>query len=171
MDSSPAGNNFKIKPPGVVIISALLIFSSLIHIQTLVFNFDWYRQNFGYLPEWLANLRYCFSWLQRILGITAGIGILYLNNQSRRLGILIGYFTIATLYWKHPLEAFETHTAFLDQKLGPLLSWMGKTDISFSSVALPAMIVHDVLDISFWLTVIIYLTRPGIKKYFTAQKV
>lgn len=154
------------KPKGIIIFGTLLIVSSVIHMSTLVFERDWYWYNYSYMPPVWILTRFLFSWFQRILGLTAGIGILYLKNGCRRLAIAISWFTMLVLYWKHPYEAFLNHTRYLDQRLGYLFKMAGYPKISFSALTVPALITHYCLDILFCGSLIYYFTRPQIKKHF-----
>ena len=152
-------------PKGIKIISVIFITSSLIQMHALL-NFEWYKEVYRYLPHQLMITRYCFSWAQRILGLSAAIGILYLNNFSRKILLCISIFSILALYWKHPFIAFQYHTEYLDRELGFLFSHTGLPHISFSSLVLPSLIVQDLSDILFNGVVIYYLTRPKVKAMF-----
>ena len=166
MEEKTSGNLSPARPWGVTLVGILLIVSSLMHIHKLIFEHDVYMLYYGYLPHWLMILRFSFSWLQRILGLTAGIGILFLKDICRKIVILIGCFTILTIYWKHPYSAFKTHTAYLDQKFGFLLKEWGYSQLKFSQFTLLAVILACVWDILFFGVVIYYLTRPKIKAQF-----
>ena len=152
-------------PRGIKILGGLFIISSLIQMHALL-NFEWYKEVYRYLPGSLMIMRYSFSWIQRILGISAGIGLLYLNELSRKILLCISVFSILTLYWKHPFIAFQYHTEYLDRELGFLFSHTGLPHISFSSLVLPSLIVQDLSDILFNGVVIYYLTRPKVKAMF-----
>ena len=153
------------RPKGVIIFGILIITSSLIHMHKLVLDYDWNRENMlTCMPEWLVVVRYCFSWFQRILGLTIAIGILRLKNIFRKLGIALGVFTICTLYWKHPYSAFLRHTNYLDQQFGHLLT--AAPGITFSSLTLISLIVYYILEIVFWGIFIYYFTHPKVKEQF-----
>lgn len=154
------------KPKGIIIFGILLIVSSLIHIRTLIVARNWYWNNFSYMPPIWILTRFLFSWLQRFLGLTAGIGILYQKNWCRRLAIAISWFTIFVLYWKHPYQAFLNHTRYLDQHLDYLLKIIGCPEISFSALTVSAIIAHYCLDILFCGSLIYYFTRPQVKNHF-----
>ncbi|MFH1692597.1 MAG: hypothetical protein ABIC68_08580 [Candidatus Omnitrophota bacterium] len=157
----------RMKLKGVGVISFLLIASSVIHMNTLIFSRDWYWHNFSYLSPSLLLVRYLFSWAQRILGLVVAIGILRLKNSFRWLAIAMGCFTVLTLYWKHPYQAFLIHAQYLDQQLGFIFAQLGHPEISFAKLTVPALIMHCVLDIIFWGSSIYYLTRPSVKKHFS----
>ncbi len=154
------------KPKGVVVFGVLLVVSSIFHISTLIFSKDWYWNNFGYLPPLLLVVRYFFSWVQRILGLAAGLGILNLKNFYRQIALGIAWFTIFALPWKHPYLAFLNHARRLDELLGFLFEKAGHPEISFTSLTMPALITHYMLDIIFCGSLIYYFTRPEVKKHF-----
>ena len=162
MTERPSGR----RPAGVVIFGTVLIFSSLVHMHKLFFDYDWYIASYGYWPTGLMVLRYCFSWGQRILGLMAGIGILRLKDIGRKIAIVVGWFTILTIYWKHPYAGFKNHTAYLDQHLGFILKEWGYPQLSFSQFTLAAVITACLWDILFFGSMIYYLTRPTVKAQF-----
>lgn len=160
----------KTPPMGVVFFAILIIGSSLIHMHTLIVKKDWYWEVYAYYPGWLIALRYSFSWLQRIVGLSVAAGTLLLNNMFRKLAIILGMFTIATVYLKHPYTGFARHTAILDEQYGSVIRSFGIAEFSFQSLTVAAMIVHWLLDIGFWCFWIWYFTRPHIKEYFGIAK-
>ena len=153
---------------GVTIFGMLLILSSLMHIHKLVVDLEWYVDSYSYMPPWLIVLRYGFSWFQRALGILVGIGLLAQKDIARKLGILIGMFTILTIYWKHPYPAFKLHAQYLDQHFGYFFSRLGFPEISFSSssVVVLALIMHILGDVLFWCIFIYFFTRSSVKSQF-----
>lgn len=154
------------RPLGVTFFAVLLIISSLLHMRYLLSEHDTYMYIYGYLPHWLAVVRYFFSWFQRILGLTAAVGLLRRNELGRKLAIFIAIFSILTIYWKHPYAGFKNHTAYLDEHLGFLLQGWGYPELSFSQFTLAAVIVAWVWDILFFGSMIYYLTRPSVKGHF-----
>ena len=151
----------KARLAGVTVFGSIIVFSSLMHMHKLAGDREWYLETYAYMPEWLAWTRYSFSWFQRILGISAGIGILLYKDVFRKLAIIIGVFTICTVYWKHPYEGFKRHTQYLDQVFPEM------TEIAtFSSITGYAVLGHIMLDVIFQGWLIYYLTRPKVKSYF-----
>jgi hypothetical protein len=148
----------------VTIIAVLYIIGPLIHINTLISQKDWYFSLYSYMPQWLLVTRYSFSWLQRILALTAAIGILYYRDLYRKLLIALCSFTILTVYWKHPYEAFHAHTKNLDAQFGYLLK--GAPGLTFESLTVVSIIAHCLVNIAFSGTVIYFLTRPRVKNLF-----
>jgi hypothetical protein len=156
------------KSKGVKVFGMLLILSSLLHIHKLVVDLDWYVDSYSYMPPWLIVLRYGFSWFQRMIGILVGIGLLAQKEIARKLGILIGMFTILSVYWKHPYPAFKLHAQYLDDRFGYIFSRLGFSQISFSSssVMILAIIMNSLGDILFWCIFIYFFTRSSVKKQF-----
>ena len=150
---------------GVTIFGILLILSSIMHMHKLVVDVKWYAEVYSYLSPHMLAARYYFSWLQRIIGILVGIGLLAQKEIARKIAIAIGCFTILTLYWKHPYPAFKLHTQYLDEHYGNFLSQFG-TGVTFSSATLLAVILHCVADIVFWSIFIYFFTRPSVKDQF-----
>jgi len=135
-------------------------------MQKLVDDVQIYVLYYSYLPPWLIEARYAFSWFQRIVGILIGTGLLAQKDIARKMGIVLGCFTTATIYWKHPYEAFKIHTAYLDKHYGILLSLLGLPTIKFSSLAMVSSVAHCALDIIFWGIFIYFFTRPSVKSQF-----
>jgi len=143
-----------------------LIVTSLIHMHKMIFEYNFYINIYTYLGP-LVYLRYAFSWFQRIAGILIGVGLLKEKKWAPISGIILGSFTILTIYWKHPYTAFHNHTQLLDKKFGHLLqSWNIPSNLTFESATVPSMIVHCLLDVSFWAVFIFYVTRPAIRERF-----
>ena len=155
---------------GVIFFSILIIGSSFVHMHKLYVDYDYYHQIYSHWPPWLLKLRYAFSWLQRIAGITAAIGVLFYNNLCRRLVFAIGIFTISTVYWKHPYTAFLKHTHSLDQQYSHVLAdinaSLGTANLSFAQFTRVSQVTHWILDISFWTFWMWYFSRPRVKAPF-----
>lgn len=127
----------------------------------------WYLDEvYGHWPRWAALLRYSFSWSQRILGLTAGCGILLHRELFRRLALVIACFTISTVYWKHPYAAYYLHTKRVMAQTNILFVQNGLPAIPFQSLVMPAMILNCLLDIGFCLWLIHYFTRPEVIAQF-----
>jgi hypothetical protein len=162
----------RIPPLGVVVLGLFIVLSSIVHIHKLIFDREVYLGIlYGYLPPWLRELRYAFSWFQRTVGLVAGFGLFWGKNICRRLTIFIGWFTMIFVFWKHPYKAFQNHACYLDQQpaIRSLFEAIGTPDFTLISVVLPALIVYYLLEIAFWGSVVYYLTRPHVKAYFLSQ--
>ena len=146
---------------GVTIFGVLTVLSSLVHMSKLIGDRQLYFEYYSYLPLWLAYARYSVSWTLRILGISSGIGILFYKDVFRKLLIIIGIFTICTVYWKHPYEGFKKHTAHLDKVYPEMIK-----NVSFSSLTIYAVVIHIMYDITYQGVLIYYFTRPDVKAKF-----
>jgi len=135
------------------------------HMHKLLTEGAQYANIYSYLPAWLITVRYSFSWLQRIIGIFTGFGILAKKEIARKIAIAIGCFTILTVYWKHPYPAVKLHTQYLEEQFGYILAQTG-TGVTFPSMALFAVIALCICDIIFWGISIYFLTRPAVKNQF-----
>lgn len=146
------------KPLGVKIFGALIVVSSLVHIQTLIVDMEWYFYTYSYLPHWLAVCRYSFSWFQRIFGLTAGIGIFFYRDVFRKMLLILGIFTITTVYWKHPYQGVKQHVLILKETV--------PNYVYSEKIVLASVIFLITLDVVFQGAVIYYFTRPSVKKSF-----
>jgi hypothetical protein len=152
---------------GVTVFSFLLIASSIMHVHKLIVDVAWYADTYSYMPAWMILLRYSFSWLQRVLGILAAVGLLALNDAARKLAIAIGIFTILTVYWKHPYIAYKAHAEFLDDRFGLLFHQLGApAGFKISSYTMAAVVLNGSLDVIFCATLIYFLTRPVVRDQF-----
>ena len=113
-------------PVGLMIVAFLFIFTSVIHMSTLYVKREWYWTVFKELPGWLIGVRYAFSWFQRCVGLSAAIGLLLMKEVWRKITIVWGVFTIATVFLKHPYAGFSFHCQILDKKYGYFLHWRWK---------------------------------------------
>ena len=152
--------------PGVIVVAAILILSSLFRLLTLMGDYNWYFYIFNYMPKWMILLRYEFSLAQRMVCIVVGMGILSRNDFFRKAALALSYFTIATLPWKHSCQAFKNHAEYLNQNGAWLRA--GISGLDFSSFAWAAWIGQCVLDIMFWGFIIYFFTRPSVKAQFTS---
>lgn len=153
---------------GVTAVGLLFIASSLIHMNTLVVERQWYFEIYNYLPAGWAFLRYSFSWFQRVVGLVAGIGLLVSNGAARKAIIVICWFTILTVPWKHPYGAVLRHAHYLQHKYGYLLASFGP-DVTFPSVVVPITVILCLSDIIFCGAVIFFLTRRPVRQLFSRQ--
>jgi hypothetical protein len=166
--TTPNPNSAIERPRSVTILGWLLILSSFGHISTLLFGVEWYRSNFSYWPDWVFWSRYCFSWLQRLLGLTAGIGFLYGDKICRKIALAIAIFTITTVYWKHHYPAFQHHCQWMYTKFGGgLLGIAGADNPAMrETCCYGAYLMNCFGDVTFCLALIYYLTLPSVKEYF-----
>jgi len=151
-------------PYAIQALGMLYIFTSLSQMYTLTMRKEWYLEVYAYMPIWLAYTRYAFSWAQRIIGITGGIGLILRRSFGHWIILGINVFTILTVYWKHPYTGFLRHAQALDIQY-PLF-FQQYPFLSFASLARWSMIGHILFDIVFCSAVIYFLTRPAVKQHF-----
>lgn len=149
------------KLTGVKIFCILVLLSSFIQLTRVVDDTAWYFETYAYMPAWLAVVRYCFSWFQRIVGITAAILTLMYRNLGRQLLLIIGIFTITTVYWKHPYVAVRRHVEGLQASFPPQAH-----DFSLDTIAAAATVILILLDITFQGILIYYFTRRRVREAF-----
>ena len=152
---------------GIRVVAIILIVTSLFQFFVILkagFLFDRYKYIFSYYPENTLWLRYGFSWLQRIIGLAAGIGIFYQKELYRKIAIFFLTFMLATLYWKHPYQGFTNMAHYIGVCQNDMLVQF--THITCKTIILPAVIVNCLLDLIFAGSIIFYLTRPKVKIHF-----
>lgn len=159
----------KYRPKGVTIFAAIIIWTSLAQMITLL-DLEHYRYLFYPMPERLLLLRYFISWASRIVGLACGAGLLYKSNLSRVTALYLFLFTALTVSLKHPYLGFERHALYLDQwvmrrAIYPV-RWGGYGLPSFYSLAKASAIGARIVDIVFAAAFIFYFTRPKIREYF-----
>ncbi len=157
-------------PIGLVIFGCLLILISFFHMMGLAFGYSWMCGIYNYWPQWLVDIRYCLSWFQRILEISAGIGLLLGSKVFRRIAIALAIFAIATLYWEHHYPGFLKICQMLDDSnIGGIFRAHHLWQWSFVKLSRVLLIIQCFMDIIFYGLLLVYLTRPSIKKYFATS--
>lgn len=142
-----------------------IMVTSLMQMTGLL-SFERYLLLFDFLPREVVLVRYCLSWTLRFVSIICAIGLLVRNNICRKILLGVFVFTLCTVYWKHPYAGFVNHTRMLDERWASLLAMLGEPRLSFSMIAVPAMVGAIVLDVLFAAVFIYYFTRPGVRKLF-----
>lgn len=167
-DLSITAKMIKTKFKGIYIFGILLILSSLDQMMMLIFKARWYWGYYHYYPIWFLTIRYIFSWLQRILGLSCGVGILFGKDIFRKIAIAIGIFTICFGYWKHPVDGFVNHIHELE-RMGILFKGIrpgNESDIYL--LARISAFASWFADTVFWGWFIFYFTRKKVKDQFTS---
>ena len=156
---------------GIDIFGVILIINSLMTMVVLATQSHWYIDDlYAHWPQWAAVVRYTFSWFQRLLGLTAGVGILLRRDLFRKLALVIACFTISTVYWKHPYVAYYFHTQKITAIINQAYLQAGLPPISANDIVMPALILNCLLDIGFSLWLIAYFTKPGVVLQFQENK-
>ncbi|MDE2028722.1 MAG: hypothetical protein KGK03_01155 [Candidatus Omnitrophica bacterium] len=147
---------------GVAAWGWLLILGSVYQMLALASGgYPHYAYLFQQYSPQVILLRYWVSWIIKIIGLAAGIGVLKLNEWCRKLAVFNSFFVVLLVSFKHPYEAYALHAKYLDQSLGGLFPF------SFSSMVWPALIIQRSIDVIFGIALIHFFTRPGVKKQFT----
>lgn len=155
------------RPIGVFIFGWLLIISSLIQLTAYLFGYLFYKEILGYLPVWVINIRYGFSIVQRILGLSVGIGLLQRIEICRKIAIAIAVFSIATLYWKHHHQAFLNFYDILYHQYGAAFKAYDMSASFQAQLGNACLIMIYGLDLIFFGLLGLYLNRSAVKAYFT----
>ena len=145
----------KKRPAGVTALAVLLAAASLDKLAGFR-SFEYYRFMFQQLPEAQIVLRYVFSITLRLIGLATAMGLLYLKEPFRKLAVGLGALALLTQPWKHPLPVFQnlSHAVQLQMPQGqPVNPWLG-------------LVFYVAIDCIFALVLIVYLTRPQVKKAF-----
>ncbi len=154
---------YKTRSSGVTVFGYLLILGSLYQILILLsggyVHYSYLHQEY---PPNMIMVRYCVSWIMKISGLVAGIGILNLNDPCRVFAIFNSVFTIMTVHLKHTYAAYSLHTKYLDHVLASSIP----SGVSFPSITGAALFIQRLIDIIFGVALIYFLTRPTVKKQF-----
>jgi hypothetical protein len=170
MNHSPA--NPSSQPLGVKIYGHLIMIMSMIHVLGLLsfaMKWDFYVFTYQFYPEWLLPIRYAFSWFQRIVGMTIGIGLLYYKELFRKLALILFSFAILTLPWKHPYQGFYNAAHYLDIYCADYIQSLERSygpGLTFVSQIRVALIFYYIVDFVFASSLLYYLTRPKVKDSF-----
>ena len=152
---------------GVRFLGILFIASSLLQMSAL--GYARYQYLFQYLPVWMMLIRFIGSWVLRILGLIAGVGLLRGKEFSRKIILGISGYSLVTLYWKHPYDVV-VHNLAGNPVLG-LWETMGFDivgfnifgHLDFASYGVVFLCAEDAL---FFCFVLWYLNLGNIKKQF-----
>ena len=152
---------------GITVFGVIIVVTSLLQLNTLV-RWAYYQWLFNLLPEDVLRLRYFISITLRVLGLASGIGILLHKDLFRKIAIGISVFTVATIYWKHPLYMVSKHARVV-------IGWLSRSNCCSAGLSQPplikiiewsSLISLCAVDIGFALWLVYYFTRPRIKAYF-----
>ena len=145
---------------GIIISAILIILYSLHGLPTV--GFDIYYSRFYPLPEKVILARYIFSIALRITLIACSLGILLRKDIFRRALLLISFFTIATVYWKHPVDCFKRVLLWkIEQGILP-----AEALSTVDTASRISSLLCSAVDIGFALCLIYYFTRPRVKGQF-----
>jgi hypothetical protein len=94
--------------------------------------------------------------------IAIGVGILLRREFFRKCFVVYGIFTIATVYWKHPLITFQKIYFSMAQD-GTLAPYLIK---HLPFLAIMSTIINYIKDIAFCGFFIYFLSKPKVKRRF-----
>lgn len=154
-------------PLGITVFGVIIVVTSLLQLNSLT-SWLYYQWLFNALPEDMLRVRYFISIALRTLGFVSGIGILLHKDLFRKIAIGISVFTVATIYWKHPLYGVSKHARVV-------IDWISRSNCCYAGLSQPplikiiewsSLISLCAVDVGFALWLIYYFTRPRIKAYF-----
>ena len=153
--------------PGVIVFAILLILSTLIWSMAHL-NYDYYRTTVKFLPEAFVRIRYFVSIINRFLVLVSAVGILFLKDIFRKIGLLLCFLTVCVLPWKHPFFTFKD---LAEKATQDVLSAMPPVDILtreliFKISLWSSVAIVYIIDIGFAVAFIYYFTRPKVKSLF-----
>ena len=144
----------------IIILGILVVLYSFQGIPT--FDFESYAVKFRPLAEEIILARYVFSIIFRVAIFVIGIGILFRKEIFRKSIIGFSLFTIATVYWKHPVSVFKRVLMWNIQQGAVSADMLPRIDILAWESAVFCYTVDIVIA-----SVLIYLfTRPHISEQF-----
>jgi hypothetical protein len=146
---------------GICAISTYLILFSANDLWNFS-HFERYQLIFQYLPQDTILLRHKFSIALRAAILITAVGVLFRKDLFRRLMIGISFFTIITIYWKHPLDCYR-HIFKRMAELGLMQPSLLRLSNTFSWTM---MIGCYAIDIALSAGLIYFFTRPFVKSQF-----
>lgn len=164
---------------GINVIGYCLLITTIIHFHKLAADKDEYFFTYanGFMPYWVVMGRYLFSWFQRVIGLICAIGLFYQKEFSRQLTIGLGFFAVATIYWKHPYIGVKNHYLYLSDQFSDRYSFPVYNALHINDpevlhiVFMGTVIVLILWDVIFWVSVVKYLTHPQVKAQFNGRPI
>lgn len=145
------------RPIGVIIFGSILIVTSLQLLYYLP-SYDIYRQVNHEWPENIIKIRFVGSYVFRLIGLSCGIGVLFLNESFRKILIGLSYYSVLTLPLRHTYQSMLFFSEPIYRQQGSMFSLETFTWIT--------IIIRWIIDGVFSLAVIYYFTRPKVKAFF-----
>lgn len=128
--------------------------------------YDWYSSVFQPLPVKIIYLRYILSIIFRMIEFAFGLGIIYRKEASRRAAVFMSWFTIAIVYWKHPVNAFSRHAQNTVDNIYPATSCQLTPSAYAKIIPWISLAAVYAIDIGISALAIYYFTRPRVKEEF-----
>lgn len=149
----------------IAVVGWLIVLTSFGHMDSLTW-FDRYRESFSFLSPETVSIRYAGSWIQRILGLLAGIGIIYRYGIARRTIIALSIFNLATAYWKHPFASFHKEMLARDLADPGFFERWGMPGTTFVSLTWHVTIAALIYEIACFSFLLYFFFRPDVKGRF-----
>lgn len=140
------------------IIGAAICITGIWESLNLLRNYKLHQFLLQDFPKRVTQIRYCFSLSLRISLAVAGMGIIFRRDIFRKALLAVSFFTIVTIYYKHPPECFRR--AFDLMSLPPSL--VVKRDLMENIL----LMYNYTLDLLVSAGLIYFFTRPKIKQQF-----
>jgi hypothetical protein len=167
MNTAPAHNPSQ--PLGVRIYGHLIMIISIVQVLGLLsfaMKWDFYAFTYQFYPAWLLPIRYAFSWVQRIVGMAIGIGLLCYKEFFRRFALIFFSFALLTLPWKHPYQGIYNAARYCDIYFADYIQALDIPGLTFVSQFHVALIFYWTVDFVFDISLLYYLTRPQVRGSF-----
>ncbi|MBF0123188.1 MAG: hypothetical protein HQL21_07290 [Candidatus Omnitrophica bacterium] len=145
------------KPVGVLIFGFILVSTSIDQLH-LIPTYEAYRHINHEWPENIIKIRFVISYVLRLVGLCAGIGILCFSNVLRKGLLWLSVFSVMTLPLRHTYSAQFIYSEPLYRLRGSMFS--------LETFVWIAVILRWMIDGIFSLCVIYYFTRPQVMKHF-----
>ncbi|MBU4334012.1 MAG: hypothetical protein KKD07_06185 [Candidatus Omnitrophica bacterium] len=132
--------------------------------------FDLYEFMFQFLPQNYILARYVGSLSLRLIFIISALGLMYYKNIFRKAIMIACLYTIITVYWKHPYEALINFDRYFNFNVmtfnQSLYAHFRYKFLDYYYIKKLSIIVAYVIDITLYGSIIFYLNRKKVKKYF-----
>ena len=129
-------------------------------------GYNRYIYLFQDLPAQVVLLRYAGSWFWRILGLVVGVGLLFRKDICRKIGIGLCWYTIVTIYLKHPYAALDHAIQELVRQGAIDPGVWAAAGMSYPAFVGTSVIMACSLDVLFFTVFIFYFQRADVRKFF-----
>ena len=144
----------------IIVLAAIIILYSVVGMPSS--SFDDYALRLRPLPEQIIFARFIYSITLRIVLFISGIGILFRRDIFRKIVLFISFFTISTVYWKHPVFYFKKFLMSYFGQGAPTVELISKVNF----MAWGCVAICCIVDISVALCLVYFFTRSKIKEQF-----
>ena len=145
------------RPLGVIIFGLILIYTSLDLLRYMP-SYEFYSKVNHEWPDFILRIRFFGSYLFRFAGLVLGVGVLCLNEFSRKFLIGLSWYSLFTLPLRH---TYQAHLFFCE----PIYIHHGSS-FSLSTFTWISVVIRLIIDGVFSLWAIHYFSRPYVIKVF-----